>query len=134
MHLTLTPAYGRDYTSKAAVVRDLVAGKDFILQPDGTPANLESFQGLADGIALKVRYRRMTQVAVLTLAELRKAAADAPRVTMTAFEPWLKAVDRHVFALTGMSYLDFADKDFAGYHAQGLSAYDMAKIVVNDDD
>jgi len=35
MDLILTPAYGRDYNSKDAVLADYKAGKDFMLQPQG---------------------------------------------------------------------------------------------------
>ena len=35
--ITLTPAYGRDYTSKVAVSQDFQLGKDFIIAQYGHP-------------------------------------------------------------------------------------------------
>ena len=45
--MTLTPAHGRDYKSKKAVLEDWHAGKDFIIDDflsrwDGKPANKTS--------------------------------------------------------------------------------------------
>ena len=45
--MTVTPAYGRDYTTAKAAKADWKAGKDFILQAfgnrwDGKPVNIES--------------------------------------------------------------------------------------------
>ena len=63
--VTLTPAYGRVYTSKAQVLRDYNAGKDFIAQPSGRYFNI------ADAIAclavhIKVRYgKRLEKVMVI---------------------------------------------------------------------
>lgn len=47
---TLTPAYGRDYKSKAKVKTDWDNGKDFIIADmfhpyDGKPSNKEQWQG-----------------------------------------------------------------------------------------
>jgi hypothetical protein len=44
MYLTLIPAYGRDYSSKAAVLKAWAANQDFIIQSfhhpyDGKPIN-----------------------------------------------------------------------------------------------
>ncbi len=67
----LTPAYGRDYTSRAAVLRDFAAGKDFIInafgQPyDRKPVNRE--QLVADGVdKVNIRFcsaRRVIEVPV----------------------------------------------------------------------
>jgi len=48
--MTLTPAYGRDYKSKKAVLADWEAGKDFIIADimskwDGKPANKSDLVG-----------------------------------------------------------------------------------------
>jgi hypothetical protein len=48
--MTLTPAYGRDYKSKKAVLADWEAGKDFIIADitsrwDGKPANKSDLAG-----------------------------------------------------------------------------------------
>lgn len=60
-YLSLTPAYGRDYKSRAAVLADLSAGKDFQAQPSGSYFNLQDAQ---PGDTLTIRYARLTKVAV----------------------------------------------------------------------
>jgi len=62
--MTLTPAYGRDYTSKAKVMADLKANKDFIINEfgnryDGKPINLEQIDQ-----PVMIRYQRLTKVFV----------------------------------------------------------------------
>ncbi len=64
MRLTLSPAYGRDYKSKAAVQKDWDEGKDFIIEtlhhPDcGRPMNKEQ---VSDGEAISIRYKVMTAI------------------------------------------------------------------------
>lgn len=64
--ITLTPAYGRDYKSKAAVQADFDAGKDFIIADmfhkySGKPANK---QDLAKECAeVMVRYDGLRKIA-----------------------------------------------------------------------
>ncbi len=67
-YLTLTPAYGRDYKSRAAVQADWQAGKDFIIanlfhRYDGKPINKE--QADAEGITVNIRYRQLRQIMVI---------------------------------------------------------------------
>jgi len=62
--MTLTPAYGRDYTSKAKALADLKANKDFIINDitsrwDGKPINLEQIDQ-----PVMIRYQRLTKVFV----------------------------------------------------------------------
>lgn len=68
MHLTLVPAFGRDYKSKAEVQRDLDAGKDFIIATyghryDGKPANAESLRQ-AGVKTVNIRYKQQRSVGV----------------------------------------------------------------------
>jgi hypothetical protein len=71
MYLTLVPAFGRDYKSKAEVQRDLDANKDFIIQSyghpyDGKPANASSLR--AAGVkTVNIRYKRLTAVGVFKI-------------------------------------------------------------------
>ena len=58
---SLTPAYGRDYKSKAAVENDWKAEKDFILQPDGRPINRQQFM---PGVKVNIRYANLRRVHV----------------------------------------------------------------------
>lgn len=62
---TLTPAYGRTYNSKREVLKDYNAGKDFVSQPDGRYANIDTMiQCLATHI--KIRYgKRLEKVMVV---------------------------------------------------------------------
>jgi len=67
-YLTLTPAYGRDYTSKAAVQADWRAGKDFIIanafhRYDGKPINKP--QADADGLTVNIRYGKLRRIMVI---------------------------------------------------------------------
>ena len=65
-YITLTPAYGRDYTSKKAVLADWNAGKDFVISTygpdDGRYINKED---APKGATLNIRYKRMTQICVI---------------------------------------------------------------------
>ena len=58
---TLTPARGRDYRSKKAVIADLEAQKDFLIQPEGRYCNLASFP---KGTVLKIRYQKIRKVMI----------------------------------------------------------------------
>ena len=62
--ITLTPAYGRDYKSKKAVLVDLEANKDFILNDmfREIPCSPNDFKGQA----VKVRYKNKTMVFIHT--------------------------------------------------------------------
>ena len=62
---TLTPAYGRVYTSKRQVLADYDAGKDFISQPDGRYCNIEEVKR-ALATHVKIRYGKgLTKVMVV---------------------------------------------------------------------
>jgi len=72
-YIVVTPAYGRDYPSKAKAIADWDADKDFILQDitsrwDGKPINKSQAQE-AGFSAVNIRYKRNTQVAVVKLAK-----------------------------------------------------------------
>ncbi len=70
--MTLTPAYGRDYTSAKAAKADWDAGKDFIIADMmdpycGKPINREDARNA--GIkTVNIRYKRLTQVAVVKVS------------------------------------------------------------------
>ncbi len=69
--ITLMPAYGRDYTKKAAVAADLPASVDFLIQGlssphDGRYAAARDLK--ADGYThAKVRYARARKVTMVEL-------------------------------------------------------------------
>ena len=71
--VTLTPAYGRDYKSKAAIMADLDADKDFIFNRFGDRydgAYVNKSQLMQEGITeVRVRYKRLTQLTILKLTE-----------------------------------------------------------------
>ena len=67
--LTLQPAYGRDYKSKAAVLADWNANKDFRIAsygPDmGRYINKDDTDHADQGYTLNFRYQRDTKIAVV---------------------------------------------------------------------
>lgn len=73
--MNLQPAYGRDYKSKAAVLADLKAGKDFLIsqfgsQWDGKPINLSQILAAPERV-VNVRYNANRKVAVFKRGELQ---------------------------------------------------------------
>ena len=58
----ITPADGRDYTSKAKVLADYNAGKDFILARTGQRM---SKRDVPAGIRVMLRYSRLMKVVVV---------------------------------------------------------------------
>lgn len=69
----LVPAYGRDYTSRDAVLRDWFDGKDFYF--DGRPFNREAAQQ-AGYPTVNIRYRQLRAVCVVGPTD--KAPAPKP--------------------------------------------------------
>lgn len=64
-YVTVTPAYGRDYTSAKAAKADWQKGMDFILQDftspwDGKPINRE--QAEETGFKVNIRYASLRKV------------------------------------------------------------------------
>tara|TARA_R110000764_G_scaffold36179_1_gene80842 strand:+ start:233 stop:448 length:216 start_codon:yes stop_codon:yes gene_type:complete len=69
--MTLTPAYGRDYKSKKAVLRDWNDGKDFTVSDmfspyDGKPTNKQDMERSTETEVL-IRYKNLTQIAAISL-------------------------------------------------------------------
>ena len=67
-YLTLTPAYGRDYSSRAEVQQAWKAGSDFIIQNfghryEGKPIGKSSAD--AEGLTVHIRYRQLRRVMVI---------------------------------------------------------------------
>lgn len=67
--LECVPAYGRDYKSKAAVMKDWNEGKDFIIQ---NPSEHGRAINKADaektpGLTLMLRYKRLQNVVVVNI-------------------------------------------------------------------
>ena len=94
-HYTLSGAYGRDYNSKAAILKDWYADLDFIIH-SGTdrpvPTNradlIKLTTNLGKSIGVQFRFRKLTQIAVLAdVAEAPKAPrkARAPKPVIVAF-------------------------------------------------
>lgn len=61
---TVTPAYGRDYRSKAEVQADWDADKDFILQSFNGSGYVNR-QDFAPGATVNIRYSQLRKVAVI---------------------------------------------------------------------
>ena len=69
--ITLTPAYGRDYHSKAAVLVDWEAGKDFIIatmthEYSGKPVNKEQLEQHEPNASVRIRYHNQQRIALVT--------------------------------------------------------------------
>ena len=67
--MTLTPAYGRDYSSKAKAIADFNDEKDFIIADlmhaySGKPCNRQ--QLIASDYPIMLRYKKLTQVCVIS--------------------------------------------------------------------
>lgn len=68
-HLTLDPAYGRDYKNAKAVKADWDAGKDFAIvwgHESRRYINLEDAQ--KTGMRVTIRYAKLTRVTTFTVA------------------------------------------------------------------
>ncbi|HEY1700743.1 MAG TPA: hypothetical protein VGG75_13605 [Trebonia sp.] len=67
MYLTVVPAYGRDYKSKAAVLADWNAGKDFQINDMSSPDDGRYINKLDKpaGVTLSVRYKNLTMVTLI---------------------------------------------------------------------
>jgi len=65
--LTVTPAYGRDYRSKAAALADWEAGKDFALQGYGGSGYINQADAArySPGATVNIRYAKLRRVAVV---------------------------------------------------------------------
>ena len=69
--ITISPAYGRDYTSKAKALADWDANKDFIIQDirlSGYVSKSQVPDLIRDGISkIMLRYNKMHMVVLLKL-------------------------------------------------------------------
>lgn len=68
---TLIPSYGRDYKSKKLLLEDFNANKDFTESISGKQIN--SSEILKAGYkSVNVRYKKLTQIAVLNFNETKQ--------------------------------------------------------------
>ena len=66
MHVTLTPAYGRDYKSSHAVLADYDAGKDFILNAfDRFTTPINKRQCVDAGYIVTIRFNKMRSLVTI---------------------------------------------------------------------
>lgn len=65
MSLTLQPAYGRDYKSKAAVLADWNANKDFRIASYGPDMGRYINKADATDVTVNIRYQRDTKIVVV---------------------------------------------------------------------
>ena len=73
-HLTLIPAYGRDYSSRAEAVADWLADKDFEDASWDATGRYVNRPQVADGETVIIRFKRATQ-----LVTFRKGSEPKPR-------------------------------------------------------
>jgi hypothetical protein len=63
--MTVVPAYGRDYPTAKAAVRDWLSGRDFIVQGSaGQPVSHRTVRG--QNVTVHIRYRWLTMTAGVT--------------------------------------------------------------------
>lgn len=65
-YTVVSPAYGRDYKSKAAAIDDFKAGLDFRYHGFGGGAYC-SIRDFSPGIIVNIRYKKLTLVAPFTV-------------------------------------------------------------------
>jgi hypothetical protein len=65
--MILTPAYGRDYKSKKALLADFDAGKDFVTNPYNGPSQYVNKVQIEKGTQIQFRYNKLQSIAVVTL-------------------------------------------------------------------
>lgn len=68
--ITLTPAYGRDYKSRASVLEDWHANKDFIIASfthpySGKPANKADLEKQEPGVEVRIRYNKLRRITLV---------------------------------------------------------------------
>lgn len=65
--ITVSPAYGRDYKSKAAALADWNDGKDFIIETFGPamgkPVSRTTAEGM--GLSVSIRYDKLRKVVIV---------------------------------------------------------------------
>lgn len=73
MDMTVGPAYGKDYKSKAAALAAWEAGHDFKIEgihPDaGRYVNKTDAERYSPGIAVTIRYKQMTMATLVKIAD-----------------------------------------------------------------
>ena len=65
--ITAIPAYGRDYKSKAAVLKDWEEGKDFMMQSMFGCGYFNKNSDISEFTAIQFRYRKLQSTFILTL-------------------------------------------------------------------
>ena len=71
--MTLTPAYGRDYTNTRDLLADWNANKDFIVTDlfspwDGKPINRQDIANTAE-TEVTIRYRQLERFTIVQIAQ-----------------------------------------------------------------
>lgn len=64
-YLTLLPAYGRDYRSKAAVIADWNADKDFVEAESGKYINRTDAINYSPRSTVYIRYAKLRKIVVI---------------------------------------------------------------------
>lgn len=68
---TLSPAYGRDYTSASVAERDFLNNKDFILNPSMQYISMDSYQ---PGDKVSIRYNKLRSITLFTVPSLETSS------------------------------------------------------------
>ena len=68
--LTLVPAFGRDYSSKKALLEDWKQNKDFLVSDisckwDGKPANKADIESCGEYSQVKIRFKKLADFVII---------------------------------------------------------------------
>ena len=85
-HITLTPAYGRDYANRSEVREAYFRGQDFILHQtfaQELPINREQIRSDFGGFDVNIRFRKLASIVVIGPREDHPRDLDAIRKALT---------------------------------------------------
>jgi hypothetical protein len=130
---TVIPAYGRNYETRVAALADWFEGKDFYESSSRLACNRAD---LGDDVVIRYGkgWSKVTDIRPGDFENYQKAkAADrATRPVYDDFEGWMKALDVHCIAASGMSYQELPDWDFQTAFADGIDPKTAAESVIAD--
>lgn len=71
-YLTVSPAYGREYTKASAAMQDWLEGRDFKMESMIGSGSYCSIRDFAAKTKVQVRYSRLTKVVVVETPETER--------------------------------------------------------------
>lgn len=134
MTITLTPSYGRDYTSQTKVKEAFYAGKDFNIATYGYGNQVTNVADLKRlGFKeVNIRYAKATKVVVIKVnGKASKAKATSSRGgKKLSFRQWMNKIDGILYANIGLYTDDLGDVCYRDYFDSGISPQEVANEVI----